>query len=246
MKKIELDLHTHTIVSGHAYSTITEMAKEASKRGLKVLGITEHAKGLPGTCEDIYFTNLGVVPRQLFGIELLLGSEINILDYQGKLSLDEKYIKDLDIRIAGIHDVCYKVGSIEDNTNAIIAAIKNPQIDIISHPDDGNCPLDYERIVQAAKEYHTLLEINNNSLRNTSRKNVSDNIKRILELCMIHEQPVLLSSDAHFWSDIANLEKAEQVIAEVKFPEKLIINYSADKLKEYLEINRKNERSSNI
>lgn len=241
LNTIELDLHTHTIVSGHAYSTITEMAKEASEKGLKILGITDHAKGLPGTCEDIYFMNLGVVSRQLFGIELLLGAEINILNYEGELSLDEKCIKNLDIRIAGIHDCCYEVGTMEENTNAIVAAIKNPQVDVISHPDDGNCPLDYEKVVQAAKKYHTLLEINNNALRSTVRKDVYKNSMRILELCKEYEQPVLLSSDAHFSSDIANLENVEKVIDEANFPAELIINYSADKLREYLKINRENE-----
>ena len=38
-----LDLHTHTVVSGHAYCSLREMAKAASEKGLEVLGITEHA-----------------------------------------------------------------------------------------------------------------------------------------------------------------------------------------------------------
>ena len=45
-----LDLHTHTLVSGHAYCSLREMAKAASKKGLEVLGITEHAPAMPGTC----------------------------------------------------------------------------------------------------------------------------------------------------------------------------------------------------
>ena len=45
-----LDLHTHTIVSGHAYCTLREMAKAASEKGLELLGITEHAPKMPGTC----------------------------------------------------------------------------------------------------------------------------------------------------------------------------------------------------
>ena len=44
-----LDLHTHTLVSGHAYCSLREMAKAASKKGLEVLGITEHAPAMPGT-----------------------------------------------------------------------------------------------------------------------------------------------------------------------------------------------------
>ena len=62
--KIELDVHTHTIASGHAFSTLQEMAQAAADKGLKVLGITEHSPGVPGTCHPIYFRNLHVVPRR--------------------------------------------------------------------------------------------------------------------------------------------------------------------------------------
>ena len=170
MKPIELDVHTHTVASGHAYATLTEMAKAASQKGLKLLGITEHTKGIAGTCEDIYFVNLKVVPRQMFGIELMLGAEINILDYKGTLSLGKQYMKHLDLRIAGIHKMCYKPGTPRQNTDAVLGAIANPEVDIISHPDDGTCPLIYEEIVKAAKSCHTLLEVNNNSLRTPTRK----------------------------------------------------------------------------
>lgn len=108
--KIELDVHTHTVASGHAFSSLQEMAQAAAGKGLKLLGITEHSPGIPGTCDPIYFRNLHVVPRQMYGIELLLGAEINILDNEGNLDLDEFYLKILDLRIAGIHSLCYKWG----------------------------------------------------------------------------------------------------------------------------------------
>ena len=82
-----LDLHTHTLVSGHAYCSLREMAKAASKKGLEVLGITEHAPAMPGTCHKYYFENLKIVPREMYGIQLLLGSEVNILDAQGTVDL---------------------------------------------------------------------------------------------------------------------------------------------------------------
>lgn len=234
MKPLKLDLHTHTLASGHAFGTITEMAEAAAERGIEILGITEHAKGIPGTCEDIYFSNLRVVPREVKGIKLLLGSEINIIDYEGNLSMDENLMKRLDIRIAGIHGQCYRFGSMEENTNAVIGAIKNPLVDVISHPDDSFCPLDYERIVKAAGEYHTLLEFNNNSLRMTSRKNVFENQVMLLRLCKQQNQPVLISSDAHFPTDIGNTDEVERVFAEVGFPEELIINYYPEKLASFL------------
>ena len=87
--KITLDVHTHTLASGHAFSTLQEMARAAADKGLEVLGITEHSPGIPGTCDPIYFRNLHVVPRRMYGIELLLGAEINILDGEGNLDWDE-------------------------------------------------------------------------------------------------------------------------------------------------------------
>lgn len=240
--KIELDVHTHTIASGHAYGTVAEMAKAAAEKGLKLLGITEHSQGIPGTCDDIYFKNLKVLPREMYGIKLMFGAEINIIDYKGTLTLEEKYMKDLDIRIAGIHDACYKFGNIDENTNAVISAIKNPAVDIISHPDDGNCPLDYEKVVLAAKENHTLLEINNNSLRSKPRKNTSENCIRILELCKYYEIPVLVSSDAHFMNDIANMDHVIPVIEKANFPEELIINNSIKMFEEFISYNREKEK----
>ena len=75
-----LDLHTHTIASGHAYNTMMEMIHEAQNKGLDVYGITEHAPRMKGTCTDFYFHNLKVVPRKHGDLELLLGVELNILD----------------------------------------------------------------------------------------------------------------------------------------------------------------------
>lgn len=40
MKKILIDAHTHTVASGHAYSSLQEMAKAAAEKGLEVLGLT--------------------------------------------------------------------------------------------------------------------------------------------------------------------------------------------------------------
>ena len=103
--KILLDVHTHTVASGHAFSTLQEMVRTAADKGLQILGITEHTGGIPGTCSPIYFRNLPVVPRLMYGVELLLGAEINIVDYEGSLDLEEEYFKFLDIRIAGLHSL---------------------------------------------------------------------------------------------------------------------------------------------
>lgn len=234
---IELDVHTHTVASGHAFSTLQEMVKAASEKGLKLLGITEHAPGIPGTCDPIYFRNLYIVPRRMYGVELLLGAEINILDCEGNIDMDEYYLNLLDLRIAGIHSLCYKGGTADENTHGMIQAVSNPYIHIISHPGDGTAKLHFEPIVLAAKTHHTLLEINNSSLRPCRHKvEARDNNLEILRLCKQYEVPVILGSDAHISFDIATYDYALQLIAESGFPEALIMNNSVEKFKAYLSL----------
>ena len=233
--RIELDMHTHTLASGHAFSSLQEMARAGAEKGLKLLGITEHTSGIPGTCDPIYFRNLHVVPRRMYGIELMLGAEINILDGKGNLDADEDLMKRLDIRIAGIHSLCYEQGTIEENTYGMIQAIRHPYIQIISHPGDGTANLDFEPIVLAAKTCGTLLEINNSSLKPTRNKvDARDNNIRILRLCKKYEVPVILGSDAHISFDIANYEYLYSLLQDTEFPESLIVNRSVDIFIRYL------------
>ena len=228
-------MHTHTIASGHAFSTLQEMAKAGAEKGLKLLGITEHTPSMPGTCPLIYFRNLHVVPRTMYGIELMMGAEINILDVDGHIDLDESYMKLLDLRIAGIHSLCYEQGTVEQNTHGMIQVISNPWIDIISHPGDGTAKLDFEPIVLAAKEHRTLLEINNSSLKPVRNKpDAITNNLTLLRLCKKYEVPVILGSDAHISFDIANYEHVYKLIAETEFPEALIMNTKVSTFKNYL------------
>lgn len=226
---IKLDVHTHTIVSGHAFSTVQEMAKAASEKGLEYLGITEHGPGIPGTCHPIYFRNTHVVPREMYGVRLLMGAELNILDKHGTLDLDEFYYKLMDIRIAGIHLLCWDGGTKTENTDGMIAAIENPWTHIISHPGDGTAELDFEPIVMAAKRTNTLLEINSSSMKPCRGKTVAvGNNLEILRLCKQHDVPVILGSDAHISFDIANYEYALPLLEQTKFPQELVMNDKPD------------------
>ena len=90
--KVLLDVHTHTVASGHAFSTLQEMVRTAADKGLQILGITEHTGGIPGTCSPIYFSNLPVVPRADVRGGTLIGAEINIVDYESSLSTWKKNI----------------------------------------------------------------------------------------------------------------------------------------------------------
>lgn len=220
-----LDVHTHTVASGHAYSTIQEMAQRASEIGLQMLGITEHATNLPGAPQYIYFKNLHVVPRQMYGVRLLMGVELNILDTRGTLDYGEDVLKDLDLVIAGIHSLCWTGGTKDENTQGMIAAIRSPWTHIISHPGDGTADLHFEPIVLAAKENHTLLELNNSSLNPVRHKlTAHDNFCEILRLCKRYEVPIILGSDAHISFSIADYTFAYPLLDETEFPDELIMN----------------------
>ena len=233
----ELDVHTHTIVSGHAYSTLQEMVRSAADMGLKLLGITEHGPALPGACHPFYYKNYHVVPRRMYGIELMLGAELNILDTEGHLDLDETMMRKLDLRIAGLHAQCFQPGTAEENTHAMIAVIAHPMMQMISHPGDGTAELLFKPIVLAAKEHHTLLEINNSSLNpKRGKATARPNNLEILRLCKQYEVPIILGSDAHISFDIANHALALELVHETDFPEALIMNSSVRRFKEYLGI----------
>ena len=158
--RVEIDTHTHTLASGHAYNTLNEMAQAAADKGLKGLAITEHAPEMPGTCHLFYFQNLRIVPRKKYGIELLLGTELNIMNAQGETDLPDSVLERLDIAIASIHMPCFKDERTIDNVTAAYEKVmEHPYVDIIGHPDDGRFPVDMKRLVKKAKETGTLTDV---------------------------------------------------------------------------------------
>lgn len=230
-----IDTHTHTLASGHAYSTMNEMIQAAKDKGLKYLGITEHAPKMPGTCHIFYFENLKVVPRQYGDLTLLLGAEANILDTNGTLDLYDELLGRLDIIIASLHNPCYQKGTASENTNAYLGAMKNPKVAIIGHPDDDRIPVDYEVLVCEAKKHHVALEVNNSSLSpNSFRPNARENVMTYLSLCKEQGVPIIYGSDAHVCYDVANFSFAKEVTDAVAFPKELIINYNQNLIDEYI------------
>lgn len=228
------DLHTHTLASGHAYGTIREMAQAASERGLALLGLTEHAPGVPGTVDPIYYRNLSVIPRVLYGVQLLHGCEINVLS-GGKLSLDEGILEYLDYAIVGIHRQCYENAGIAGNTDALIACMRSKKVRFVSHPDDNHMPLDYPALVQAAKEYHVALEVNNSSLHKPQRRlGCVENYCTMLSLCAEHRVPIVVNSDAHDPGSVGDFALALALIEREGFDPALIVNATPESVQRFL------------
>lgn len=230
-----MDLHTHTVASGHAYNTIYEMARSACEKGLKLLGIADHGPAMPGSSDAIYFSNFKMLPRELYGVKMMFGCELNIMDHDGTVDLPEHILEKLDYAVASIHGIGYPAGTVSQNTRAYLKALENPYVQIIGHPDDSGFPADYETLVHAAREHHKLLEVNSTSLGPKSvRSGGRENYLVMLDWCKRLGQPIIIDSDAHCEVDVGNHARAIQLLEEVGFPEALIVNRSLDAAAEYL------------
>lgn len=237
MSSIEFDIHTHTIASGHASTaTITDMAKAAASANLKMLGISDHGPATLGGGRVSYFRSLSYAQKKRLGVEMLYGAEVNILDNNGKLDLDDTILAGLDYSIASIHRPVKKPGTAEENTQAYINAMKNPNVCIIGHCDDVKYPVDHLEIVKAAVKYHVLLEINDCSLRPDGyRGDTRFNDLMILNLCRHFHHPVVLSSDSHGTKHVGDFQYALELVKLAEMPEDLILNYSAKAFRCFLE-----------
>ena len=233
--KYIIDLHTHSIAGGHAYSTFQENVAAAYAKGLSVYGFSEHAPAMPGGPHPYFFENFKVLPDEYKGMRVLKGCEANIIDLEGHFDLDDSVLARMDYVIASMHLPCVTSGTARENTDCLIKVMDNPVVQIIGHPDDSRYPLEYDRLVQAAGEKRVLLEVNNTSLSPKSfRKGGLENVQTYLSLCKEYGVPVIVGTDSHFAPQIGDFTYADKVLKDIDFPEELVVNTSVEKLREYI------------
>ncbi|MGN1318035.1 MAG: phosphatase [Lachnospirales bacterium] len=234
-----LDVHTHTVASGHAYSTVTENALYAKKIGLKLIGISDHAPKMPGSAGYLNFLNLKVLPEYIEGVRVLKGIELNIMDSTGKVDMKNNILKRLDYAIASLHIPCIDPMEADECTKTLINVVKNPYVNIIGHPGDPRYPLNVREFVKNARDYNTLIEINNSSFaKGNSRQGGESIVLEILEECKREATPVILGSDAHFHSYIGGFENILPLLKETDFPEELIINTDTKAFMDFLALKK--------
>ena len=196
--KIIADYHTHTIYSNgkngkrkHAIGTIEENVQEAIKKGLKTIGISDHS-----------YRHL--LNEKYKEIEILLGIECNILDNKGTIDMDDKIREQLDYVLAGYHFASEPTSlrcllnhgdnfllktkrSRRYNTDAIVNAMKNNDIFMITHPGDKG-DVYIEEIAEEAKKRNIILEINSSHAHLNAEQ-----LKQIAK----YENRLMIGSDAH-------------------------------------------------
>lgn len=231
---IRVDLHVHSISSGHAYSTIEECARGASENGLEAFAVADHGPAIPGSGNSYHFWNLRVLPRRWHGVWVLRSAEVNILDVDGRLDLPDRVLESLDFVHAGLHPYTgYGGESAEENTAAFLAALSHPLVDIIVHPDNPSFPVDMEKVVEAAVREGKALEVNNSSFVYT-RGGSKENCLRMARLLKRQGGLVAVGSDAHVATFAGEFSHAVEILRETDVAFQSVINYSIERLEEFL------------
>ncbi len=235
MKSV-MDLHTHSISSGHhTTDTVTDMAREAAKRELLYLGITEHGPAMPGSCGRSYFTSCLYADKKLFGVNMLYGVELNVMNTDGEVDLTKEDCRHLTYRIASLHKECFRPQSEEVNTSALVNAMKCGATDIIGHPDDPTFAVNFHTLTDAAKNYGVALEVNAAGIASDGyRKRNPEGLVEMLCLCKKKGVYITLGSDSHGKDRIADFDDIYKVLSAAEFPNELVLNYHPDLFFEFV------------
>jgi DNA polymerase (family 10) len=190
------DLHCHTTASDGTAS-IEEMAAAARDAGYEYLAITDHSASF-GFGDEVSPDRLRqqiarIRAVDIDGIQLLAGSEVNILP-DGTLDYDDELLAELDWVIASVHS-SFRMPA-DQMTDRIVKAIEHPLVDAIGHPSGRKLErrdpygLDMERVIEAAARTGTMLEINSNP----DRRDLKDLDARAAAAAGV---PIVINTDSH-------------------------------------------------
>jgi len=235
--RIIADMHTHTVASGHAYSTVNELAQAAARKGLQAIALTDHGPAIPGGPYEYHFAAMRFIPDVIDGVRIFTGVEANIVDESGRLDLNDGYLQRLDFVMAGLHEGCGMDGrGIDANTDALIRTMRNPLVRAVSHPGNPAFPLHYEAVVKAARTTGTALEINNSSF-GMSREGSAPNCQDLARLIAEHGAPVIVGSDAHIAQGVGEFDAAVAALVAAGVAEEQVVNSSMERLTSFLNLN---------
>ncbi|MDW7709268.1 MAG: PHP domain-containing protein [Deferrisomatales bacterium] len=234
--KIRADLHVHTVASGHAFSTVEEIAREAAARKLRAVGISDHGPALPGGPHINYFRALRFLPPFLRGVRLLKGVEANLLDRKGRLDLPPELLEQLDYVMVGFHEGCgLKPSTTAGNTGALVAAMQRPGVRVLTHPGNPGFPVDISALAQAACELGVALEINNSSFgRSPTRQGSLERCSALAAAVARVGGPIALSSDAHVAGQVGEVHDAWRVASAAGIRPEQVVNRTYSGLMRFL------------
>ncbi len=245
--RIATDIHTHTIMSQHAYSTIEENVRAASEHGLELLGSADHFSPMICAETDIrnyqHFLNVAVWPRTWMGVTLLRGAEVDVTTLDGGLfgqdipcplnivggpyrregSLFDRVTEGLDYLVASVHNGAFtRDAPIERTTSMYLKVLEEPKVLVLGHVGRSGVPFEMDEVLGRAKELNKLIEINEHTLEDTSRPH--DHCRQIAIRCAEMGVGITVSSDSHISPSIGRFPSVTKMLEEIHFPVELIKN----------------------
>ena len=244
------DMHMHTIVSKHAYSTIKENMDVARERGMKYIGITEHYYN-DGT--DIEKKN--EIVRTVYANRInRLASDVKIISsFEFNLNqewYDDDKIEMLKWRPVGIHSwfVDFDTLTLDGLYDLFVKSHEQHQTNVFVHIEreihkiDGgkHKTLDedvqnfYKKIVTYAKENNIFLEVNESSIVTNEGHGVS---RMVYWLTLAKEAGITITmgSDAHYCNEVADFRHSIKMLNKIGYPKELIFNCNEEMILQYVE-----------
>lgn len=236
---LKIDLHIHSIHSGHAYGSIYDILKDAASKKMNLIAITDHGPSLLGSAQIHHFRMGDLAPRGYKGVKLLWGCEANIIDKNGNIDLDDGTIKKLDILLVGIHlTTPYKDLGKKANTKALISCFKKYPIHVFAHPGTLYYDFDLEKVFQAACDENLLLELNLAVLRRINQNHYREKLdynKKIIEIAKKNKKKIIVNSDAHFLHQIGDDSLLKKYWRKLGLTKDMVINNFPEELEKFLE-----------
>lgn len=256
MPRIRCDVHTHTLFSRHAYSTLEENVRAAAETGMELLGSADHLGSMlvpntpftgSGSIESYqFFVNQRIWPRDWHGVRLLRGVEIDIVDLEGhlfghgwpiphkvtgddyptELDLDERCLLNLDYAIASIHGKRFLEG-------ATRAQVTRMYIGALENPKVlilghiARSGLDFELDPVIEAARDLHKLIEINELTLQAHPGKVDRLREVAARCAELGCAVSTGTDAHISTQLGLFAKTEALFEELGFPEELVATSSA-------------------
>lgn len=229
VRQLKGDLQMHTTWSDGAGS-IAEMATAAIARGYQYIGITDHTKGLK-IAGGIDESSLGRQGREIakinqgyrkLGIDftVLRSAEVN-LSPDGGGDMDPAALGELDLVLGCFHSALRRK---EDQTSRYIAGLRNPDIQILGHPQTrvwnyrAGLHADWSAVFAEAAKLGKAVEIDGYADRQDLRVS-------LLKIARKEGTRISLGTDAHRPEQLQFMELGLAAALLGKIPAERIINF---------------------
>ncbi len=217
---------------------MAENIEAAAARNIKLLAITDHGPDIPDAPHYWYFMNMRVIPRILNGVGILRGVEANIVNYKGKIDVEDHVFEKMDIVLASLHEPVISPATKDKHTDGVVKAIASGKADVFAHGGNPAFPIDFNEVAKAAAYYKVLIEINNSSFT-TPRPDSEKNCRNLAAAVARHGGYLTFDSDAHIACRVAAFDECIALVINAGVPNKNIISQDASKFLKYIQKDNK-------